>query len=270
MQAISDNRKDRIVSFVSSLFVFGLILLFLIFFLIKTPIPPYPPTTYQVIEIEFEGGGGEDGMQGNGTPETSSSSRSNIVTSGNSEDIFASDLEESTITVSPQKKKDKKKEREIEKKSAAQQDPTPSDELVALIANVKDKLKNSGGISTNDEGSGKANDGDGQGKGNGDGTGEGNNIGPGRGNGYSLRGRKLLKRPELLDNSQEEGIVVVEILVDETGKVIDAIPGQRGSTTTSAYLYTLARQAAKTAKFNVSPDGAKEQKGTYTFEFRLN
>jgi protein TonB len=62
----------------------------------------------------------------------------------------------------------------------------------------------------------------------------------------------------------------VEIIVDENGKVIDAVPGQRGSTTTSAYLYTLARQAAKTAKFNASPEGAKEQKGTYTFVFRLD
>jgi len=84
-----------------------------------------------------------------------------------------------------------------------------------------------------------------------------------------LKNRKLLKRPELLDESQEEGIVVVEIVVNEDGKVVDAIPGQRGSTTTSAYLYTLARQAAKTAKFSPSPDGATEQHGTITIVFKL-
>ena len=63
---------------------------------------------------------------------------------------------------------------------------------------------------------------------------------------------------------------MVEIIVDETGKVIEATPGQRGSTTTSAYLYTLARQASKTLKFNASSEGIHEQKGTSTFVFRLH
>ncbi len=63
--------------------------------------------------------------------------------------------------------------------------------------------------------------------------------------------------------------IVAGNVLDEDGKVIDAIPGQRGSTTTSAYLYTLARQAAKTAKFSPSPDGAPEQHGTITIVFKL-
>jgi outer membrane biosynthesis protein TonB len=63
--------------------------------------------------------------------------------------------------------------------------------------------------------------------------------------------------------------VVVEIIVDEKGNVIKATPGQRGSTTQSSKLYAKARGAAKEVKFSPSPDGTKEQRGTYTFVFTL-
>lgn len=264
------NPKDRIITLTSSVLVFGLIILFLLLFLIKTPIPPYPPSIIQEVEINFEGGGGEDGAEGMGNPEMTSTTKAITTTTGSEEDVFASAVEDPIVTAAEHKKKEKKKDKKEEPKTAAQQDPQPSQELVNLIANVNLRIKNSSGNSNNPDGNGKAGEGDGQGKGNGDGPGDGNNVGPGRGPGYSLRGRKLLQRPQLLDESQEEGIVVVEIVVDETGKVIEATPGQRGSTTTSSYLYTLARQAAKTAKFNASPDGAKEQRGTYTFVFKLD
>lgn len=271
MEAI-ENPRDRIYAFISSVIAFGLILLFLIFFLIKTPNPPYPPTVYTDIEIEFDGGGGESGVEGMENPEIKSTAQSKVITASSlTEDVFASQVEEPNIVVNEKKKKDKKKEKKIEEqKTVAPQTPEASDELKSLMASVKNKLKNSSGSSTNTEGDGKANSGTGPGKGNSEGSGSGPGVGPGKGNGYLLRGRQLLQRPQLLDDSQEEGIVVVEILVNELGQVIDAVPGQRGSTTASAYLYRLARQAAKTAKFSASADGAKEQKGTYTFVFRLN
>ncbi len=86
---------------------------------------------------------------------------------------------------------------------------------------------------------------------------------------YVLNGRTLLKKPGQINSVTEEGIVVVEIVVDEKGKVIKAIPGQRGSTTTSTQLYAIASQKAKEAEFNSSPDVLQEQHGTYTFVFRL-
>lgn len=268
-----ENSKDRLITISSTLLVYGLIILFLILFLIKTPIPPYPPSIIQTVEIDFAGGGGLDGTEGMGNPKQSSSIKAMTSTDGNEEDVLSSKVEDPNIIVKATKKKVKLKKVKVKKeeqKTSVQQDPQPSEELRNLISNVKDKLKNSSGNASNSEGNGKAGEGDGAGKGTGDGTGIGSHKGPGKGNGYSLNGRKLVQRPQLLDNSQEEGTVVVEIIVDETGKVIDATPGQRGSTTTSAYLYTLARQAAKTAKFNSSPDGSKEQRGTYTFVFKLD
>ena len=80
----------------------------------------------------------------------------------------------------------------------------------------------------------------------------------------------LLKKPQITDDSQEEGKVIVEITVDETGKVIKATPGARGSTTANSVLYAKARQAAFSAKFNASGEGVKEQKGTITFVFILD
>lgn len=86
---------------------------------------------------------------------------------------------------------------------------------------------------------------------------------------YFLMNRMLISKPEVILNSSEEGKVVVEIIVDENGKVIRATPGQRGSTTTSSNLFAKATQAAYQAKFNSSPEGIKEQRGTYTFIFTL-
>lgn len=84
-----------------------------------------------------------------------------------------------------------------------------------------------------------------------------------------LTHRILMEKPAHIKDSSEEGIVVVAIIVNEFGKVIRAIAGQRGSTTTSSVLYSKACRAAYQAKFNPSPEGVKEQRGAYTFVFTL-
>jgi outer membrane biosynthesis protein TonB len=104
----------------------------------------------------------------------------------------------------------------------------------------------------------------------GEGGGSGSGIGPNSGPfNFSLKGRKMLTAPQIKDQSQETGRVVVEISVDKEGIVTNAIPGVRGSTTTSSYLFKLAKEAAYKAKFNESPDNADIQKGTITFDFLL-
>ena len=80
----------------------------------------------------------------------------------------------------------------------------------------------------------------------------------------------MLGAPRISDNSQEEGKVVVDIIVDNTGKVVRATPGARGSTTTSSILYEKAQKAALATKFNANPNAAQEQKGQMTFIFILN
>jgi outer membrane biosynthesis protein TonB len=103
-------------------------------------------------------------------------------------------------------------------------------------------------------------------------TGDGNNPGDGTGKGisFSLAGRRMIAKPQIQDNSQEEGKVVVDIIVDRSGKVIKATPGARGSTTTSTHLYNKAKQSALNAKFSARNDGPEEQKGNITFVFILD
>ncbi len=65
----------------------------------------------------------------------------------------------------------------------------------------------------------------------------------------------------------EKGIVVVEITINKYGNVIKAVPGIEGSTTTSNYLFTKAKQAAQSVMFDTGPTMPLEQKGTITITF---
>lgn len=145
------------------------------------------------------------------------------------------------------------------------EEPKPNENLSNALDKWKNKKSEAGG---GDGETGKAGD---QGDINGDpnsnsyvgagGTGDGS---------FTLAGRSLVSSPKIKDNSQEEGKVVVDIIVDKYGKVLRANPGARGSTTTSSVLYKKAKEAAMLYKFNANPDVPEEQKGTITFIFILN
>lgn len=65
------------------------------------------------------------------------------------------------------------------------------------------------------------------------------------------------------------GKVVVQIRVDQYGKVINAIPGVEGTTVQDRTLWEAARQAALKAQFNISSTSATVQVGTITYIFKL-
>ncbi|MCW3103906.1 MAG: hypothetical protein JWO09_2346 [Bacteroidetes bacterium] len=81
---------------------------------------------------------------------------------------------------------------------------------------------------------------------------------------FELKGRHVVSCPPAPTDIFEKGIVFVEIVVDHKGNVIQAKPGQRGSTTLKATLLAKARQAALLTKFNPIPE-ATDQVGTLTF-----
>jgi outer membrane biosynthesis protein TonB len=91
----------------------------------------------------------------------------------------------------------------------------------------------------------------------------------GSGIGFNLNGRNPihLQKPEF--NIQKDGIVVVEITVDRSGKVISATPGAKGSTLVDNTLYAAARKAALESKFNLKNDSPERQIGTITYHFKL-
>lgn len=86
---------------------------------------------------------------------------------------------------------------------------------------------------------------------------------------YSLAGRRAVDLENPQKGIQASGKVVVEILVDRDGNVIDARPGVKGSTTANEQLYDAAEKAALNTKFDPSPNSAERQKGYLTYVFEL-
>ena len=98
--------------------------------------------------------------------------------------------------------------------------------------------------------------------------GEGSGLGD-KGIAYDLQGRGFQSLPSPKYNYQGEGTVVVEVSVDRSGKVIEAVAGTKGSTTLDEYLLKVAKDAAMQARFDAKPDAPLIQKGTITFSFIL-
>jgi TonB family protein len=85
---------------------------------------------------------------------------------------------------------------------------------------------------------------------------------------FSLSGRSGTGSwPKPVENCNEEGVVVVEITVDKTGKVTAAQAILRGSRNLTACLRKAAEEAAKKARFNSDPNAAAYQTGTITYSF---
>jgi outer membrane biosynthesis protein TonB len=105
----------------------------------------------------------------------------------------------------------------------------------------------------------------------GDGNGPGGPGGDGKGPiKYSLSGRRVAKKPIISTNSNDVGIVVVNITVDRNGNVTKAEPGARGTTTLNLDKLKVAKQAALDTKFSPKPDGPEEQFGTMTVSFAFD
>lgn len=139
-------------------------------------------------------------------------------------------------------------------------------------ARARGAFSNAGNVGTSGQSQGVAG---GQGnQGVQSGTPDAPNYGPGGGQGtegisFDLGGRKaqsLIKPPYDL---QKEGVVVVAITVDRSGRVTDATPGIKGSTTLEGDLLKLAKEAALKTRFESSNDAPIIQKGTITYVFRL-
>lgn len=271
MDASAENKNKYIALGLTILFHVILFLLF-IYIVFITPIPPFEIKPVPEIEIGLgmEGLGNKDAGGSGQHDNDIATSETKVKTpkSENSEANIITDDTETAVAVKTNKKK-KKEKKENKSEQPVVKEEQPSEELLAALAALKNKNKHKG-KGEGDGQTGGSGNGTQQGVGDGDGTGHGNGT-PGYNGkgGYDLKGRALLKKPARMTDNEEEGIVVVEIIVDETGKVIKATPGQRGTTTQSSKLWSKARQASYDAKFNASPDGIKEQRGTYTFVFTL-
>lgn len=124
---------------------------------------------------------------------------------------------------------------------------------------------NGGGGSGTGTGGGN---GSGSGLGNGSGYGNGNGSGTGNGN-YQLGNRKALNTPEPKYLCNEQGTVVVQIAVDQNGKVTSANPGVKGTTNTAKCLLDQAKIAAMSTRWQSDNNAPSTQIGKIIYNFKL-
>ncbi len=276
---MDDTIRSR--SIILSVVVHAVIFLVLLFTVMKTSIPPFPEAGGSggvIVNIGYldEAGGLIQPVSENITVDPSVNK---VKQQSQPEENYATqDMEESPIV-----KENKDVKKDVKKVTTTpvttkvvktNVEPVKTVNTKALYQGKNNNSKSQGtGEGAGDQGDpkgdpnsnyyGKSGNGTGVGQGDGEGTGSGS----GKGVSFSLSGRKMVRTPQINDRSQETGKVVVDITVDKDGNVVAAIPGGRGSTTTSAYLMRLAKDDAMKAKFNPSPEGADIQKGTISFVF---
>ena len=160
----------------------------------------------------------------------------------------------------------KERERKAAEEKKRQEEEAKKRELDALI----------GGVS-NSEGEVAGGEGDDQlagDKGNPDGdpyaTTYYGSPGSGTGTGgYGLSGRTLAGRDKVQQECNQEGRVVVEIIVDRNGRVTKATPGVKGTTNPHQCLLEPARKTAFLHRWRPDSKAPAQQKGFVVVNFKL-
>ncbi len=161
-----------------------------------------------------------------------------------------------------------KQQEEIERKRIEAEQQRQSD-IMNRTRNALANSKNAGTSSTGEGiAGGPGNQGDPNGSVDSKVRGTGSGLGD-KGISYDLKGRGFQRLPPPKYDYQGEGRVVVEVSVDRSGKVVQANPGIKGSTTLDEYLLKVAKDAALEARFEVKQDAPVIQKGTITYNFIL-
>lgn len=258
-----ENRQARIIALIITAVIATILLLALLLIHFITPIPAIPPDP-EPIALEYEiglldgtggdaenRGGGSDGNTG--LPGSANSSDPNYtltpVTPPDNGSVTDNNSENHNTTNSNH--------------TSTTQQPSVSPETLAAMANWK---KNKGAASINIGGDGKGDPYTG-GLGNGSGSDIGPNNGgdpgtgtPGGQNGNSPTGtdnriRKILSKPEIVNPTQEEGKVVVNVYINRAGKVVKTEVNPNGTTTINSTLRATATQSAFKIMFDADPRG---------------
>lgn len=226
------------------------------------------------------------------TPETTSSTPELQEESPQIKDkVVTQELEDAPVIEKKAKKKPKKKaEKPKEKPKPSDQKPSENTTKEKPIKQVEEKkpdpkpdkstldVLNSFSNGPKNDGTAKGGEGDDKSPGDkgspdGDpnarsyyGTGKGLD---GDGN-YRLGGRKALNKEKFVQDCNESGIVVVKIEVNQSGKVIRATPGVKGTTNSASCLMEPAKRAALATRFNSDSKAPAKQIGTIIYQFKLS
>ena len=286
-----ENKKKSLV-LTTALFT----LLFLLFFYLKFS------NQIELPLLEGGGGGGEvavnfgDSDVGSGdnfqsVEKVLAAPKQTQPTSSSEKEIIVSENDDAPAIAEVKKPSEKPKKVEVEK-PIVKVVPKPSKSTSDALSNLLNGSNSSGdgddkeagnkGKSYGDKnvngynggggsgtGSGGGN-GSGQGIGTGSGYGSGSGSGVGNGNGnYQLGNRKALSKPQPNYVCDEQGIVVVQISVDQSGKVISANPGIRGTTNAAKCLLDQAKIAALSTRWQSDATAPEKQVGKIIYNFKL-
>ncbi|WP_299334876.1 energy transducer TonB [uncultured Psychroserpens sp.] len=149
----------------------------------------------------------------------------------------------------------------------AKEEQDKKDKLDALIGGVK----NSDGTETSGEGPGDGPGDKGQLDGNPYAPSYFGGSGPGKGGvGFGLGGRGEPSKKIFKQDCNEYGLVVVKIVVDRNGKVIEATPGIRGTTNTHPCLLGPAKKIALSHKWRADSKAPARQIGFVSINFDVS
>lgn len=162
----------------------------------------------------------------------------------------------------------KKQQEEARKRAEAEAERRRQEEAARKAQEAKDKYSGAFG-GGNGPGKGNTGTAGNQGDPNGDPNAdalEGVSVGTGRvGGGLGSRGVRAA--PKVRDNSQETGVINLQVCVDQSGAVLSAEFTLSGSTSQSRNLINKAIANAKRWKF--SPGTVDKQCGTIKYDFRV-
>ncbi len=88
--------------------------------------------------------------------------------------------------------------------------------------------------------------------------------------GYGLNGRGKASFERLKQDCNESGMVIVKIIVNQSGNVISAEPGQRGTTNTAQCLLEPAKKIAMSHKWPSNSKAPTRQIGFVSVNFKLS
>ncbi len=286
-----ETQKDRMISIIGTASFHLLIILFLLFYYLKpSPIARHAEELEGVPvmfgNVADAGGDDEPFGRGNGNEGAQEATSPNVVedpipmventtvkakpTVSNTEKTAVTQDFEETVAIKEAKKKaeEKKKQEATEQRKKAEAERVAQQE-----AAKKGQINNQmAGLFGNGTGSGSRGEGEGKGT-QGVPTGNasyGKTSGIGGWGSFDLGGRSLgsggLVKPNY--SVDDYGTVVVDILVNAKGEVVEATIG-KGTNTPNTNLRSEAIRAAKRTRFN-TVSSVTNQKGTITYKFNLN
>ena len=184
------------------------------------------------------------------------------------EEIIANDTSEDVPVI----EKVKEEKKEITKEVVKKETPKPKPKLSKETTDALSSLLNGNASDGQPSGEGDTTKGGMKGneKGDLDAKKYYENTGSTSGGNYNLEGRKVSFKAIVKPDCQEEGVVVVEIMVDNTGNVIYANPGVQGSDITASCLLNAAKEAALKTKWNAVSNARLKQPGTIIYTFSLS